>query len=83
MHPSKPTRWASGLLPLSRTLEVYKTAKHYVVAESRVLMTLYVFAAHHPNLPRSDMTVLWEISPAGQVARPSYNTENSVAVSSP
>ncbi len=42
MHPPKPTRWASGLLPLSRTLEVYKTAKHYVVAESRALMTLYV-----------------------------------------
>src|SRR6266702_405691 len=42
--------------------EAYKTAKSYVVAESSEPLTLYVFAANHPDLPRRDMTVLWEIS---------------------
>jgi hypothetical protein len=49
----------------------YKTAKHYVVAASREPMTLYVLAASHPDLPRSDMTVLWESAPSGPVVRPS------------
>jgi hypothetical protein len=44
-----------------------RTAKNYLVAASRESMTLYAFAANHPALPRRDMTVLGEISPAGQV----------------
>jgi hypothetical protein len=51
--------------------EASKTAKSFVVAESREPRTLYVFAADHPDLPRRDMTVLWEISSAGKVVRPS------------
>jgi hypothetical protein len=51
--------------------EAYKTAKSYIVAESNEPLTFYVFAANHPDLPRRDMTVLWEISSAGKVVRPS------------
>jgi hypothetical protein len=51
--------------------EAAETGKDYVVAETRDPMILYVFALDHPALPRADMTILWELSPAGQVVRSS------------
>jgi hypothetical protein len=52
-------------------VEATKIGKNYIVAASREPTTLYVFALDHPDLPRSDMIVLWELSPSDQVVHPS------------